>query len=316
MKKKIFRVFLIFGIIIFFSVVFKYKTIASYQYTSMNGQVFKLYPYSGRNIALLIPSSNLDQTTIEKIITVFDEAFDYYFYITKRLPEKLLNYNNLATIAVVPETCGAGCGYLGATGIEITEPTFKILYDGVQNYNHYDQVVFYELGRNFWFYGDKAEYKGLDNTGSITTGYAVFMRFMSIDATKVTPGPFNNNDFPFFRNEVEGLIKLYLADSSQNWQNTLRVGRAPQNTLNLGATDLFASVLFQLKNLYGEEFLIRLWKELANRPMAASTQDAVDNFIVSASLAASENLSTLFTQTWRWPLSKKANDELISKLGI
>ena len=286
-----------------------------YQYRTFEDQSITLYPYTGQNIALLVPSPNLNEATLTQIVTVFDAAYDYYEQTTGREPALYFNYNGLGTIAVVPKTCGAGCGFLGATGIELVNPTFDVLYSGVRNNNEYDQVVFYEFGRNFWFYGDQVEYKGSDNTGSITTGYAVFMRFMALEATKVTPGPFNGTDFSVFQAEVEGLLDLYLADPSLNWNNTLRLGKAPSNSLNLGATDLFASFLFELRELYGDQFIQQIWKEVENRPNASTTQDAVDNFILAASAAADENLTSLFVDTWRWPISNSAKEEAANRFG-
>lgn len=289
-----------------------------YTYTTFDGDAITLYPYAGRNIALLVPSPGLDGATIEQIVTVFDAAYDYYKQTTGREPERYSTHNNLGTIAVVTKTCrgeGAGCGYLGYTGIELTNSAFDILYTGVRDKNEYDQVVFYEFGRNFWFYGDKIAYKGSDSADSITTGYAVFMRFMAMEATGVTPGPFNGTNFSIFKAEVQGLLDLYLADQNLNWNNTLRIGKAPSNKLNLGSTDLFASFLFKLRDLYGDAFVQQIWKEVEKRPNAQTTQDAVDNFILAASAAAGENLTHLFVNTWRWPMSDAAKREAASRFG-
>jgi len=53
----------------------------------------------------------------------------------------------------------------------------------------------------------------------------------------------------------------------------------------------------------------KLWKEAAKRPRARSTQDAIDNFILAASAAAGKDLSKVFTETWRWPMSEAAKAE-------
>lgn len=290
------------------------QTPQSFEYRATQGQTITLYPYTGQKIALLVPSPNLDNATLSQIVTVFDAAYDYYAQATGRDPGLFFNYNGLATIAVVPLTCGVGCGFLGFTGIELQNEWFDILYNGVRNQNEYDQVVFYEFGRNFWFYGDKIEYKDSDNAGSVTTGYAVFMRFMAMEATGVTPG-LNGNDFAVFKAEVQGLLDLYLADKSLDWNNTLRVGRAPTNLLGLGGADLFASFLFKLREYYGDNFVQQIWKEVAKRPDTQTTQDAVDNFVLAASAATDKNLTSLFANTWRWPVSNAAIQEAASRFG-
>lgn len=284
-------------------------------YTSVDQDNLTLFPIVGRNVVLLVPSADLDQTVLKQMVDTFDRAYDFYSYSTGRQPQLYLNYQGKATIAVVPSTCGAGCGYLGMTGIELQNDYFEKLYTGVLQYNQYDQPIFYELGRNFWFYEHKIEYKGDDNTGSIATGYAVFMRFMAMEAAGVTPAPYNNMDFARFRAEVEGLLPVYWQYASLDWDNTLRLGKAPPNSMELGGSDLFASILFDLRERYGDPILQWIWKEVDLRPDAEITQDAVDNFVMAACAATEKNLTGLFANRYRWPVSSAAVKEAINRFG-
>jgi hypothetical protein len=56
----------------------------------------------------------------------------------------------------------------------------------------------------------------------------------------------------------------------------------------------------------GDAFLTRFWQEIANRPDAISEQDALDNFFLAACAASGRNLTILFADRWRWPLSASA----------
>ena len=183
---------------------------AAVNYTSFNGDRLTLYAYVGANVALLAPTPDLDRATVEAMVDTFDSIYTFYTQSTGRTPTLYAQYEGRGTVAVVPSTCGYGCGYLGFTGIELLNEAFDLLYTGVRDRNEYDQTIFYEFGRNFWFYGDQIEYHGADGTGAVTTGYAVFMRFMAIKATGVTPGPFNGHDFTDFEHEVIGLLDRYL----------------------------------------------------------------------------------------------------------
>jgi hypothetical protein len=172
--------------------------------------------------------------------------------------------------------------------------------------NQYDQELFYECGRNFWFYGNQLAYPKND---PVTTGYAIFMRFMAMDATGVsaTAAPFNSTPFATFRTDEENLVDIYTADTSYNWGNTLGVSAGVTNPLGLGAGDLFASFCMRLaKNYGGLAFVSGLWKQAAIMPTVVTTQDAVDNFILSCCAGANKNLTTLFNTTWRWPMSAAA----------
>ena len=276
----------------------------STNYTSFNSTSLSRKAYVGDKIALL-SSQFENSTTIPQLLDVLDSTYNFYKYCTGREPSPASLFQGKLTIADVPATCGAGCGYLGSTGIELQNSFFRILLDSVTIKNKYDQVVFYEFGRNFWFYGNKIEYKGSDNTGSIATGFAVFMRFAAMDAAGVEGAYFNGIPFALFRSEVVNLLGYYLANPNLNWSNTLRSGVGVPNAYNLGATDLFASFLFSLRDEFGDQFIHNVWKRVGERPNANTTQDAVDNFIISSCFASGSNLIEKFTN-WRWPISVNA----------
>lgn len=245
-----------------------------------------------------------------KWLSAMDATYAFYKNCTGRSPASFAPtfIDNRSTIADVPATCGAGCSYIGFTGIEMLNTYFDIMYNGINNNNQYDQVDFYEFGRNFWFYSPQLAYQAND---PVVTGYAVFMRFMSMDAIGINGGPFGNLTFPNFESEEEGLVDTYVADPRLNWANTLGAGQGiPGSTL--GATDLFASFCFRLKRDYGgNNFVQNLWKNAGLRPVANTTQDAVDNFVLAACATANKNLTSLFMNTWRWPVSASAQTEAL-----
>ncbi|MDI3320608.1 T9SS type A sorting domain-containing protein [Pinibacter soli] len=277
-------------------------------YTAIDGTLYNLYKWEGNKVMLLSSSSTLDQTTMTNWLQKMDETYNYYALCTGKEPSfwPPTYINNKSTIAQVPSTCGAGCGYLGFTGIEMQTTYFNNTYNFILGNNQYDQEVFYEFGRNFWFYSPQLAYKSND---PIVTGYAVFMRFMSMEYIGVNGAPFNGSlPFTDFQTQIKALLNTYLNNTSLNWNNTLGVGQGVPN--NWGATDLFASFCFYLKENYGgQNWVQNVWRYAGLRPDAATTQDAVDNFIVASSQAANSNLSDLFT-SWRWPVSTKAVSEL------
>lgn len=285
-------------------------------YTTFQNAKLQLHAWTGQRVAILTQSADLDAATLAEMTTKLDAVYDFYAKTTSREPQKGKLYDGRLTVAEVNETCGAGCGYLGAGGIELTRETFKTLYDGVKNRHEWDQAICYEFGRNFWFYGDALEYKDLgDVQRSVTTGYAVFMRFAAMEAAQMQGGPFRDKSFANFKTQVEELVDLYEKDPALNWGNTLRLDKAPANPLGLNGTDLFAGFLFRLRHMGDKDFLTRLWQEAAKRPKAQSTQDALDNFVIAACAGATKNLSQIFTQRWRWPLSEAAQDEVKRRFG-
>lgn len=287
-------------------------------YKSFKGDDASLYPWKGKHVMVLTSKSDYDPKVMAKIVKTLDQVHDFYAGVTGREPARLQNtiIDNHMTVATIDNTCGAGCGYVGATGIELMNGTFDSLYKGVRDRNEYDQAVFYEFGRNFFFYNDKINYKpdssiphASDN--SVLTGYAVFMRFLAMEAAGAKGSPFGGRTFDKFRADMESLVDSYEADPKLNWKNTLRIDRAPANPPGFNGTDLFASFLFRLRRDYGgNAFVQKLWRAVAACPKAATTQDAVDNFVKASSLAANRNLVERFTVQWKWPLSDKARAEI------
>jgi hypothetical protein len=123
-------------------------------YTDIDGAVLNLFAWEGANMMILSNSNNLNRTTMFKWLRAMDETYAFYKNCTGRAPESFAPtfIDNRSTIADVPATCGAGCSYIGFTGIEMLNTYFDIMYNGIDNNNQYDQVDFYEFGRNFWFY--------------------------------------------------------------------------------------------------------------------------------------------------------------------
>ena len=273
----------------------------------------------GRNVAFLTASSAKDPVVMDKLTTTFDAVFDYYAEATGQLPTPYLTYQGRSLVAEVDVSCGAGCGFLGATGVELAAGYFGVLYDGVRLSDQYDQVLFYEFGRNFYFYDSKIRYKEsgplaapVGQSGWIGTGYAVLMRFASMDATGVKPAAYGGAPFATFRASVEGMVDTYVATPALNFQNTLLINQHPDGG---GTTDFFASLCLRLAKWYGPQVLSRMWLEIGGRGDALTTQDAVDNWFLGCCYGTQRNLATLFSTTWKIPLSAAAQSEAQARWG-
>lgn len=262
--------------------------------------------WQGNKVMILSRNSNLNRTTMFKWLKVVDTAYGYYKACTGRDPAPFAPtyIDNHTTIADVPVTCGAGCSYIGATGIEITSSSFDVNYEVINDYNQFDHLCFYEFGRNFWFYGSKLDYK---ETGSfpIAGAFAVFMGSMEgRDAVGVEGSTVNGETYAQQKARFANFLNLYLADPTLNWSNTFAIDQGVPGYCN--AADLFTSMCMKLKADYGGDYFLKnIWKNAALRPDATTTQDAVDNFFLAVCATANKNLTALF-QSWRFPLSNTA----------
>lgn len=287
-------------------------------YTTQQGAVLALYAWPGSKMAILTTSNTLDTTVMRKFLTAADGTWNYYAGAVGQNPQLYFNYNGLATIAEVQSACGAGCTYIGYTGMEIEDPYFTFMLDGIP-FNVYDQVMFYEMGRSFWLFEKKIGYTSPANSACLQTGFAVLMRFKSIAAqgyqggygpaysTPPTQAQANANaaGYNTLVANNTALIDSYAANTSLTWSNTFATNT--YSNPNGSCADLFSSVVLRLASNYGgEAFIQDLWKEVLKRPDATNNQDAVDNFVLAASAAAKKNLTGTFINQWRWPVSSAA----------
>jgi hypothetical protein len=273
---------------------------------------------------LQTPDPYCPVSVILRILDALDRGYDYYRNAAPQAPAPYNTYGGLLSIAGLPygrvSRCGAdkpACGIPGSTGIELKYEVYTNLCDRAQFWNEHDQTPFYELGRNFWFYTDKIEYTGSDGASlSITTGFAIAMRFLSMDYAGVAGAPVNQLSYADLRRVTESIVDVYRDDPSLRWDNTLKVGEGPPvfSPQRRGA-DLFASMLLRLHRAHGTRFIQQLWRTVAIRNNRTNSSEAVDNFVAAASLAAGVNLTNLFMNTWKMLVSAAVQQELQSKLG-
>lgn len=276
------------------------------RYTNFNGAALSVFAWEGKHVTLLSRNNNLNRAAMFKWLHAMDSTYGYYKACTGKEPTPFpaTFINNHTTIADVSNTCGAGCGYLGFTGIEMQSTYFDINYNAVLANNTFDHLPFYEFGRNFWFLGEKLNYKE-QGSFPIAGAFAVWMGSIEArDAIGVAGLTVNGETYQQAKARFANFLNLYLANASLNWSNTLAVDKGVPGVCN--AADLFTSMCMRLKKDYGgDAFLKNIWKNVSVRPNAATTQDAVDNFFLAACMTANKNLTTLF-KSWRFTLSDQA----------
>jgi hypothetical protein len=236
---------------------------------------------------------------MRKLVLALDRAFAYHAQTTGRTPTPYHSLNGRDEIAEVSSTCGAGCGYLGYTGIEMQTYWFESFYRQIAESGRYDQVPFYELGRNFWFWSPQLQFHAPDQD-PVVTGFAVWMRFRSMAAAHVKGAPFNGTTpFETFASQVAALAGQYEADPSLTFAETLAQDKSPGL---YGGTEFWASLMMQLAERHGgQSFVERFFRHAAELPAASSTTEAVSNWVTDATYAACVDLKPVFYERWGFP---------------
>ena len=99
------------------------------------------------------------------------------------------------------------------------------MYQEIARHDLYSQIPFYELGRSFWFWSPQLQFQAPDQD-PVVTGFAVWMRFRSMEAAHVKGAPFKGvTPFPEFASQVEALAGQYEADPSLTFADTLALAK-------------------------------------------------------------------------------------------
>jgi serralysin len=258
-------------------------------YTSFDNKSLQLRPFVGRNVALLLdPGRVTDRVVVDRVLSAVDRAWDWYRGYFGRSPATSRTHAGKTTIAELSGTCGAACGLLGYTGIEISPETMsRLLIEA--NLDRYNQAVFYELGRNFWFFADQLQAMP---KGAFTTGFAQVHRFYSMEAAGLVGAPWDDSlDFDGFRHAIlVELLDRYLADSSLTWENTLAIDKLPANSPAwMTGAHLAAAFFHRVRRDHGHAGYRRFWQLMATAPKAGTPRDAAARFVQVAHAATGDD---------------------------
>ena len=258
-------------------------------YSSFDNKSLQLRPFIGRNVALLLdPDRVTDRVVIDRILPAIDRAWDWYRGYFGRAPTTNSTHAGKTAIAEVSGTCGGACGMLGITGIEISPETMnRLLIEA--NLDRYNQAVFYELGRNFWFFADQLQAMP---KGAFTTGFAHVHRFYSMEAAGLVGAPWDDRlDFDGFRHAIlVELLDRYLADGRLTWENTLAVDKLPANSPNwMTGAHLAAAFFHRIRRDHGHAGYRSFWQLMAKAPKASTPRDSAARFVQVARAATGED---------------------------
>ena len=282
------------------------------------GQSTMLLPWTGTEVVFLTTPGEYDGALMGQWVGRLDAGWRLYAELTGARPSLLKHLGGKVTIAAVPDfdyTCGAGCGFLGATGIELAmfyRWNYPALEKDPKNFPHY---VFYEMGRNYFTFGDRHSCFG--------TGFAVFMRYVCMDKVDC------HDDDRKTRETIER-AEMLVAKSGLTFLRCFTFAdgldeKAPRLKDEAGRwvepSDqpvTYASAMLKLRREHGgDEWTRRFFRALGEAPdgdpktlEGARTQ--CWNWFLAASVAAREDLSPTFCDQWKLPLAPATRSALRS----
>jgi hypothetical protein len=277
----------------------------------------KLVPWEGKHIVFLTTTPDFKPKVMARFVDRLDAGWKVYADLVQQSPKPFKQHNGKTTIAAVPAaslTCGTGCGYIGATGIEVAgfyTTDYPLVAKSQNSFPHY---YFYEMGRNYYLFGERHSL--------FITGYAVFMRYVCMDALKSDDPDANT------RKVIESCEALYAAsdlpflkaftnvlDGSNEKAHRL-TNKAGKPVLPSDQPVIYASAMLKLRKDYGgDAWLKRFFTALAKCPeVKPDTKEGALrqslNWVVASSAAARKDLTPVFVERWRFPLAKTTQDAL------
>ncbi|MEM8666116.1 MAG: calcium-binding protein [Planctomycetota bacterium] len=272
------------------------------------GVDFEMLAWEGTNVVLMTKKGEYKADELTAFVKRLDDGWEAYSSLIGRQPNPFKVLNKKPVICALPKpnlSCGYGCGFVGATGIEASAfhsvdlPNFRKHPDSFQHY------YFYEMGRNFFVFGDRHSL--------FTTGYAVFMRYVCMDRLQCKDLDEST------RETIERCEQVY-ADSTIGFYDAFTNLGSGEKANRLKDADgrtirpsdqpvMYATAMLKLRRDYGGDDFVQAFYHTLRECSPARAKDIESaqiqafNWLVCASVAAQQDLTSVFADRWRMPLS-------------
>jgi hypothetical protein len=265
-------------------------------YVTFFGETLTMQQFNGLHTALLVKPSDLAQAGIDRIRRLVDEH-DIIYETLQDLTGGEPTGEGLLRIAVVDNTCGGGCGYIGAKGVEILTP---VLF-----FQDYIAYVDHELTHNF----DRRS-SFLFNSHDIAHSWTAFADQYSQVYPRRAFNRLDADDVLALR--IHERLGPYEALPGASWQTCVRDATCDPPG-DIGADEMAVLAeggpILRVAQIYGPHAM-RGWMRTVDRLIgergldagAMTAQDRIDLLVESLSLTVGADLSC-FYDFWHWPLS-------------
>lgn len=269
---------------------------------------FEMLAWEGSHVVFLTKKGEYKADQVTAFVKRLDDGWQTYSELIGEQPRRFKAINGKPVICAIPKadlSCGYGCGFVGATGIEasafysIDLPNFQIYPKSFQHY------YFYEMGRNYFVFGDRHSL--------FTTGYAVFMRYVCMDRLKCKDLDVRTRETIERCEEAYAKSDIAFFDAFTNLGAGEKANRLKDaNGRTISPSDqpvMYATAMLKLHRDYGGDDFVRKFYHALRKSAPAkakdieSAQTQVFNWLVCASIAAEKDLTSVFADRWRMPLS-------------
>lgn len=284
-------------------------------YYDFDGNPHSLRQFNGKHTALLLSQSLLDEVGLPRVRQVIDDA-DLLYATKAEITGAEPPGAGLLRIAVVPATCGIGCGYINYKGIEIVPDVLKgknLIY-----------VINHELDHNFdslspfLFTPADSAHSWTEVLSDLTN-----VHLRRGGSPREEGLALSNEEYLAFRSRLR--LDTYEQYPGANWQDCIadeicdppgdwtptRLSMHTQSGIALRVFELFGTRQEVRDWVQGARALVQSRGYVWNGLTSAERREFL---IETLSLGVGANLSCFF-DAWNWPVSSSLRANLTSLFG-
>jgi len=276
-------------------------------YHSILGKTYTLTEFRGKNVSILLPDSWMTGLTLDERRTLLDRN-DILYEHYKELVGEEPGGGGLLRIAMVPESCGYGCAWIGWKGVEVMDADWSLaIAKEALAAGKLAAVYPHEMCHNFDVYFSYLAY--LRNHAHAWTAF--LDTFIQV---------YNQQGYPdmtpseLLAHEVRERWDPYYWNSTLTWENAVLGGDQ-----NLEMTHLiWGGVNLRFAQLHGAEAVrgaMQFWKNYKAQNPPPSTAEAKEDLHLEG-LAAGVGLNlTCYAKAWRWQASPELQERMANAYG-
>ena len=276
-------------------------------YQSILGNTYTLTEFRGKNVSILLPDSwitGLSQDERRTLLDRNDILYEHY----KELVGEEPGGDGLLRIAMVPESCGYGCGWIGWKGLEVMDADWSLdIAKQALAAGKIPAVYPHEMCHNFDVYFGYLAY--LRNHAHAWTAF--LDTYIQV---------YNQQGYPdmspsdLLAHEVRERWDPYYWNFSQTWENAVLGGDQDLEMTHL----IWGGVNLRFAQLHGAEAVrgaMQFWKNYkAQNPVPETPEAKEDLHLEGLAAGVGQNL-TCYAHAWRWQASPELQDRMATAYG-
>jgi hypothetical protein len=288
------------------------KPLGQKTYRAFDGQSYVLQEYRGQFVSVLLPDRPetgpfFTAEHIEEMVFRLDALYSLYREILLLEPDG----SGPLTVAFVPDTCGMGCGLLGAKGIEIlADPLNYDLIIGQLDAGRLDAILVHEMAHNFDKLASHLHYLP-DHAHAWTDFFQFFATYRYGRNMLAGEAPDD-----LFNSPVSAVWKDYIASDNAGW--ALCVRDAACEDQGLTANNAWAMLYYRIETLYGTGAILNSLEFLADyvtsKPMPVGAEAREELRILSLAYGTGANIAC-HLEPLDWHLSTQLASQLQREFG-